>query len=74
MNRLALSLILGLSAALANVAGGAAIAYRRWEQQYLKYFVALGAGFMLATAIAEMVPESIALRGATPGSGSCSAI
>jgi ZIP family zinc transporter/zinc and cadmium transporter len=67
LNPLTLSIVLGLTAALANVAGGAAIAYRRWEQQYLKYFVALGAGFMLATAIAEMVPESIALRGRSAG-------
>jgi ZIP family zinc transporter/zinc and cadmium transporter len=67
MSPLALSIVLGLTAALANIAGGAAIAYRRWEQHYLKYFVALGAGFMLATALVEMVPESIHLRG--PGAG-----
>jgi ZIP family zinc transporter/zinc and cadmium transporter len=63
MNVIFLSIILGLTAALANVAGGAAIAYRRWEQRYLKYFVALGAGFMLATALGEMLPESFKLRG-----------
>jgi zinc and cadmium transporter len=50
-----------MTAALANVAGGAAIAHRQWEQRYLKYFVALGAGFMLATALMEMVPESLRL-------------
>ncbi len=54
--------MLGLTAALANVAGGAIIAHRRWEQHLLKYFVALGSGFMLATAIGEMVPESMSLR------------
>ena len=36
---------------------------RHWERRYLRYFVALGAGFMLATALVEMVPESIELRG-----------
>ena len=36
---------------------------RTWERRYLRYFVALGAGFMLATALVEMVPESLALAG-----------
>lgn len=63
MNSTALIIILGVTAALANVAGGVAIAYRRWEQRYLKYFVALGAGFMLATSLGEMVPESVKLTG-----------
>jgi ZIP family zinc transporter/zinc and cadmium transporter len=61
MSPISLSILLGLTAALANIAGGAAIAHRQWEQHYLKYFVALGAGFMLATALVEMVPESIRL-------------
>jgi ZIP family zinc transporter/zinc and cadmium transporter len=57
------SLLLGLTAALANVFGGAIIVQRNWERRYLKYFVALGAGFMLATSVVEMVPESLELRG-----------
>ena len=57
------SLLLGLTAAAANVFGGAIIVQRHWERRYLRYFVALGAGFMLATALVEMVPESIELRG-----------
>jgi ZIP family zinc transporter/zinc and cadmium transporter len=64
MSPIILSLLLGLTAALANVLGGAFIVRRRWEHRYLKYFVALGAGFMLATAGLEMVPESVELRGA----------
>lgn len=67
MSPITLSILLGLSAALANVAGGAVVSRRRWEQHYLKYFVALGAGFMLATSIVEMVPESIDLRGRSAG-------
>jgi zinc and cadmium transporter len=67
MSPITLSIVLGLTAALANVAGGAVVSQRRWGQQYLKYFVALGAGFMLATAIVEMVPESIELRGRSGG-------
>jgi zinc and cadmium transporter len=58
-----LALLLGLTAAAANVLGGLLIARRQWSRQYLKYFIALGAGFMLATALIEMIPESLKLRG-----------
>ena len=57
------SILLGLTAAAANVFGGAVIVQKNWDRSYLRYFVALGAGFMLATAIVEMVPESIDLAG-----------
>ena len=58
-----MSLVLGLTAAAADVFGGAIIVQKNWERRYLKYFVALGAGFMLATAVTEMVPESLRLAG-----------
>ena len=61
MNPILISILLGLTAAAANVFGGAIIVQRHWERRYLRYFVALGAGFMLATALIEMVPESIEL-------------
>jgi zinc and cadmium transporter len=60
--RILLAALLGLTAAAANVAGGSLIAHRRWSHHYLKYFIALGAGFMLATAMIEMIPESVKLR------------
>ena len=63
MNPILISLLLGLTAALANVFGGAIIVQRHWERAYLRYFVALGAGFMLATAMLEMIPESLELHG-----------
>jgi ZIP family zinc transporter/zinc and cadmium transporter len=63
MNILVLSLVLGLTAAAANVFGGAILVQRHWDRRYLKYFMAVGAGFMLATSILEMVPQSIALTG-----------
>jgi zinc and cadmium transporter len=63
MNPVLLSLLLGLTAAAANVFGGAIIVQKHWERSYLKYFVALGAGFMLATAIVEVFPASLELRG-----------
>src|SRR6202165_514852 len=63
MHAILLSLLLGLTAAAANVFGGAIIVQKHWDRSYLKYFVALGAGFMLATAIVEIFPASLELRG-----------
>lgn len=63
MNPILISILLGLTAAAANVFGGAVIVQRNWERRYLRYFVALGAGFMLATAMVEMVPESLQMGG-----------
>jgi len=60
--RILIALLLGLTAAGANVLGGMLIVRRQWSRHYLKYFIALGAGFMLATAILEMIPESVRLR------------
>ena len=62
MNPVLISLLLGLTAAAANVFGGAIIVQKHWDRSYLKYFVALGAGFMLATAIVEVFPASLELR------------
>ncbi len=59
----ALALGLGLTAAAANLVGGLLVARRDWSRDYLKYFVALGAGFMLAAALLEMLPESWRLAG-----------
>ncbi|HKD15024.1 MAG TPA: ZIP family metal transporter [Candidatus Angelobacter sp.] len=59
MSPIALSILLGLTAAAANGFGGAVIVQKDWGRSYLRYFVALGSGFMLATALLEMVPESI---------------
>jgi zinc transporter ZupT len=55
---LKLSLILGAIAALADVAGGLVLVRARGVERYLRYFVALGAGFLMATALVEMAPES----------------
>ena len=63
MNPLLLSLVLGLTAAVANGFGGFIIVQKNWSRAYLKYFVALGSGFMLATAILEMIPEGTRLSG-----------
>lgn len=62
MNPILLSLLLGITAAAADVFGGTIVVQKNWERSYLKYFVALGAGFMLATAILEIIPASLGLR------------
>jgi len=54
-----LSLTLGFIAAIADIVGGLVLVRRNWEKRYLRYFVALGAGFMLAVAFLEMIPESL---------------
>ncbi len=56
---LKLSLGLGLLAALADIAGGFVLVRARGVERYLRYFVALGAGFLMATAVVEMAPESL---------------
>ncbi|HVU46662.1 MAG TPA: ZIP family metal transporter [Terracidiphilus sp.] len=58
---LKLSLLLGTIAALADVAGGLILVRARGVERYLRYFVALGAGFLMATAVLEMAPESLRL-------------
>lgn len=58
---LKLSLILGTIAGLADIAGGLVLVRARGIQRYLRYFVALGAGFLMATSVLEMLPESLRL-------------
>ncbi|HWA96652.1 MAG TPA: ZIP family metal transporter [Terracidiphilus sp.] len=53
------SILLGLLAALADVAGGLVLVRAQGVERFLRYFVALGAGFLMATAVLEMTPESI---------------
>src|SRR5439155_4820576 len=61
MSPLSISLALGIVAGLANVLGGVIVSARSWSRTFLAYFIALGSGFMLATALTEMVPESLRL-------------
>ena len=58
---LKLFLILGTIASLADVAGGLVLVRARGVERYLRYFVALGAGFLVATALLEMMPEGLRL-------------
>jgi zinc transporter ZupT len=56
------SLTLGLVAGLADYLGGVLLVRRSPSAKALRYFVALGAGFMLAAAVLEMVPEGLKLN------------
>src|SRR5436305_2202009 len=58
-----ISILLGLTAAAANGFGGAVIVQKNWSRNYLRYFIALGSGFMLATTLLEMLPESLQIAG-----------
>ena len=58
-------LLFGALAALANLIGGLLLtspgAARRLDDRFLKYLVALGAGFMLAAIFIEIVPETFSI-------------
>jgi len=57
-----IALVLGALAGLADVAGGLVLVRARGVERYLRYFVALGAGFMMGVALVEMAPESYRLN------------
>src|SRR5215813_14551068 len=55
-------ILFGLLAASANVVGGLLLiksGAHRFGERFLKYLVALGAGFMLAAIFIEMLPETV---------------
>jgi zinc and cadmium transporter len=54
---------LGLVAAAGNLIGGYFVVRREWPRIFLQYFLALGAGYMLAVAFLDVIPESIRLAG-----------
>src|SRR3984893_2670546 len=61
--RTALAAGLGLVAAAGSLIGGYFVVRRDWPRQYLQYFLALGAGYMLAVAFVDVIPESVHLGG-----------
>jgi zinc and cadmium transporter len=61
--RVALAAGLGLVAAAGNLIGGYFVVRRDWPRKFLQYFLALGAGYMLAVAFVEVIPESVHLAG-----------
>jgi ZIP family zinc transporter/zinc and cadmium transporter len=61
-----LSLTCIAAAAGANVLGGLFVAGGTWDSRLLRYFVALGAGFMLAAVLLKLIPESMRLSAGAP--------
>ena len=60
--RTGLAALLGLMAAAGNLIGGYFVIRKDWSRKYLQYFLALGAGYMLAVAFVEVIPESVRLQ------------
>ena len=50
--------LFALVAASANVVGGLMVTRNHWTARSLRYFIAVGSGFMLGTIFLEMIPES----------------
>jgi zinc and cadmium transporter len=61
--RIFLAAMLGIVAAIGNLLGGYFVVYRNWPRRFLQYFLALGAGYMLAVAFLDVIPESVRLAG-----------
>jgi zinc transporter ZupT len=53
------SLLFALIASAANVIGGLMVTQSKWAQRSLRYFIAVGAGFMLGTVFLAMIPRSV---------------
>jgi len=61
--RIAAAAVLGIVAAGGNLLGGYFVVRKDWPQRFLQYFLALGAGYMLAVGFVEIIPESVSLSG-----------
>jgi ZIP family zinc transporter/zinc and cadmium transporter len=61
-SRFWIALSLGLFAGLADYMGGFLLVRRSPSARALRYFVALGAGFMLSAALLEMLPAAFAVN------------
>ena len=66
MTPLVQSLLFAFAAAGANILGGVIVTSYKWARRSLRYFIALGSGFMLGTVFLEMVPESLKLTANAP--------
>jgi ZIP family zinc transporter/zinc and cadmium transporter len=66
MTSFLISAAFALAAACANILGGLIVTRHKWAHRSLRYFIALGAGFMLGTVFLEMVPESFNLSESAP--------
>ncbi|MBA4070581.1 MAG: ZIP family magnesium transporter [Gemmatimonas sp.] len=61
---MSLPILLTIVAALANVAGAAAVLSRRgWSARSLEFVLAFSAGFLVAVSLGDLVPEAITTGG-----------
>ncbi|MBA3514481.1 MAG: ZIP family metal transporter [Pyrinomonadaceae bacterium] len=78
LGRLPELLLFGLIAAGANLVGGLVLIKaggHRFGERFLKYLVALGAGFMLAANFIEILPETVSLwTGSRSGENAAEAV
>jgi zinc transporter ZupT len=63
---LAKSLLFALIAASANIIGGLMVTQKNWAYRSLRYFIAVGSGFMLGTVFLEMIPKSVEIAKSWP--------
>jgi zinc and cadmium transporter len=61
--RIATAAVLGLVAAGGNLLGGYFVVRRDWPRRFLEYFLAFGAGYMLAVAFLDVLPEAVRIGG-----------
>jgi len=66
MSTFSLAFVLALIVAAANILGGAIVTSHKWAHTTLRYFIALGSGFMLGTVFLEMLPASQSLLDSAP--------
>jgi zinc and cadmium transporter len=52
-------IVFALAAACANLIGGIIVTTHKWALRSLRYFIAVGSGFMLGAIFLEMLPESL---------------
>ncbi len=58
------SLLFGLAAAAAEIFGATLVSFRKeWPKKIQEYLLALSAGFLLALAFLELIPESLNMLG-----------
>src|SRR6266849_11125199 len=61
--RMGWAAVLGLVAGGGNLLGGYFVVRKEWPRKYLQYFLALGAGYMLAVALIDIIPASVKFAG-----------
>jgi len=66
MTTFAYALLFAAIAALANILGSVIVTSQKWATQSLRYFMAVGSGFMMGTIFLEMIPESVKLQSDAP--------